>query len=49
MEAVFLLLDSLLLPFEQLRELSYLFTQSRQLALLTYECPMAYVVEDRTS
>ena len=40
-EAVFLLLTSLLLSLEQLRNLSYLFTQSRQLAGLTYASPMA--------
>ena len=49
MEAVFILAASLLLTFEQLIELSYLFTQSRQLAVLTYACPMACVVEDGTS
>ena len=49
MEAGFLLAASLLLPSEQLRKLSYPFTQSRQLAGLTYTCPMAYVVEDGNS
>ena len=49
MEAVFLLSASLLLPFEELGELSYTFTQSLRLAGLTYACPMAYVVEDGTS
>ena len=49
MEAVFLLSDFLLLPFKQLRELGDPFTKSCQLAGLTYACPMAYVVEDKTS
>ena len=49
MKAVFLLAASLLLTFEQLIELSCPFTQSRQLAVLTYACPMAYVVEYGTS
>ena len=49
MEAIFLLEVSLLLPFKQLRKLSYPFTQSLRLAGLMYACPMAYVVEGGTS
>ena len=49
MEAVFLLAASLLLPVLQLRELNDNFTSSRQLAGLTYACPMAFVAEDGTS
>ena len=49
MEAVFLLASCLLLTFEDIEELDNPFTKSRGLAVLTYACPMAYVVEDRTS
>ena len=48
MKAIFLLASCLLLPFEELGDLDDPFTKSRQLAGLTYACPLAYVVEDRT-
>ena len=49
MEAVFLLASCLILTFEELGELDDNFTKSHQLAGLTYACPMAYVIEGRTS
>ena len=49
MEEVFLLASCLILTFKDLGELDDPFTNSHRLAGLTYACPMAYVVEDRTS